>query len=801
MKKKFFISVFAFLSFLSFSQVITVRDNETLSPLEMVTIKCENTKIYTTTNSKGRADISSFKKAEKIEIRCLGYKTLVISYNDLKMKNFELLMLPSILTVDPVVISATKTSQLSTEVPSRIVSISAKTVKLQNPQTAADLLGISGKVFIQKSQQGGGSPMIRGFATNRLLYTIDGIRMNTAIFRAGNIQNVISLDPFATENTEVFFGPGSVIYGSDAVGGVMSFRTLTPQLSVDSLILVSGNAVLRYSTSNNEKTGHFDVNLGWKKWALVSSISSFEFGDLKMGSHGPDEYLRNVFVQRQDSIDVIVTNKDNRIQNPSGYSQINLMQKIRFRPSEKWDFQYGFHYSETSEYSRYDRHVRYKNGLPRYGEWNYGPQIWMMNLISVTSFSENSFYDELSIKAAQQFFEESRISRDLNNNTRETRLEKVDAYSLNLDLSKSINSKNELNYGAEIVSNIVKSIGIDTDISSGEEIAGPARYPNSTWGSYALFASDRYKFSEKIRLVSGLRYNFFSLNAKFDTAFYPFPFTEANLNKGSLTGSLGMVYKPTEKWVVNIGIASGFRTPNVDDLGKVFDSEPGSVTVPNPDLTSENVYNLDFGIAKVFSDWLKLDFTVYYTLLDNAMVRRDYTLNGLDSIVYAGEMSKVQAVQNAAKANVYGLQAGVEIKLPLGFGFSSDFNYQKGEEEMDDGTVSPSRHAPPTYGISRISFKKENLEMQFYAVYSDSKTFEELPEEEKGKDYIYAIDNDGNPWSPAWVTLNFKAMYKLSDQLTLSVGLENITDRRYRPYSSGIVAPGRNFLISLRAGF
>jgi hemoglobin/transferrin/lactoferrin receptor protein len=801
MKKKIFLGVFAFLSLLSFSQVITIKDKETGSPLEMVTIKCENTKIYTTTNSKGKADISAFKNSEIIEIRCLGYETAKTPYSELIKGIPEIRLVPTILTVDPVVISANRRTQLSNEVPSKITSIPAKAVKLQNPQTAADLLGISGMVFIQKSQQGGGSPMIRGFATNRLLYTIDGVRMNTAIFRAGNIQNVISLDPFATESTEVFFGPGSVIYGSDAIGGVMSFRTLTPQLSVDSFMLVSGNAVLRYSTANNEKTGHFDVNLGWKKWALVSSFSSFEYGDLKMGSHGPKEYLRNVFVQRQDSVDVIVTNKDNRIQNPSGYSQINLMQKIRFRPSEKWDFQYGFHYSETSEYSRYDRHVRYKNGIPRYGEWNYGPQIWMMNLLSISSYSENAIYDELSIKAAQQYFEESRISRDLNKDLRETRVEKVDAYSFNLDLNKAVCAKNELNYGAEIVSNIVNSFGVDKDISSGVESTGPARYPNSNWGSYALYVSDRHKISEKIRLVGGLRYNIFNLHAKFDTTFYPLPFTEASLNKGSVTGSMGLVYKPNDKWIVNFALANGFRTPNVDDLGKIFDSEPGSVTVPNPELKSETVWNVDFGVAKVFSDWLKLDVTVFYTILENAMVRRDFTLNGLDSIVYAGEMCKVQAVQNAAQANVYGLQAGVEIKLPLGFGFSSDFNYQKGEEEMDDGTVSPSRHAPPTYGISRISFKKENLEMQFYAVYSDSKTFDELPEEEKGKDYIYAIDSDGNPWSPAYFTLNFKAMYKLTDQLSVSAGLENITDRRYRSYSSGIVAPGRNFVISLRASF
>ena len=164
--------------------------------------------------------------------------------------------------LDEIVVSANRWKQNSKSIPQKISVITASKVALQNPQTAADLLTISGKVFMQKSQQGGGSPMIRGFATNRLLYAIDGIRMNAAIFRGGNIQNVISLDPFATESTEVLFGPGSVMYGSDAIGGVMSFQTLTPQFSSEEKAFVTGSAVTRYSSANNEKTGHFDVNVG-----------------------------------------------------------------------------------------------------------------------------------------------------------------------------------------------------------------------------------------------------------------------------------------------------------------------------------------------------------------------------------------------------------------------------------------------------------------------------------------------------------------------------------------------------------
>ncbi|NVK64121.1 MAG: TonB-dependent receptor [Flavobacteriales bacterium] len=801
MKKIFITWLLLGLCTIAQSQTITIKNKETGAPIEAANLRSESPRAYATTNARGQADISMFKGAKAIQIGTFGFKTETRSYTELESSSFELSLTPSNLDLEGVVISATRWNQSSSNVPSKIISISPTDVALQNPQTAADLLGISGKVFIQKSQQGGGSPMIRGFATNRLLYTIDGVRMNTAIFRAGNIQNVISLDPFAMENTEVFFGPGSVIYGSDAIGGVMSFQTLTPQMSLEDKPLVTGKAVSRYATANSEKTAHFDINVGWKKWAMVTSVSANDFGDLRMGSKGPDEYLRPFYVQRIDSMDVVVTNDDPKVQKPSGYSQINMMQKIRFKPNEKWDFQYGFHYSETSEYARYDRHIRYKNGLPRYGEWSYGPQKWMMNNFNITHTGNNAVYDEMTIRLAQQSFEESRITRDINKPDRETRIEEVEAYSANIDFVKSLGKKNKLFYGVEAVLNDITSTGINENISTGDISAGATRYPQSSWASYGVYVTDQFKVSDKFLLQAGFRYNQFQLDAAFDTTFYPFPYTSAKLNNGALTGSLGFVYRPSNKWVISANAASAFRSPNVDDIGKVFDSEPGSVVVPNPNLQAEYAYNMDVSVAKVFGDVVKLDLTGYYTLLQNALVRRDYTLNGQDSILYDGTLSQVQAIQNAAVANVYGVQAGLEVKLPNGFGLSSDFNYQLGEEELDDGTRSPSRHAAPWFGVTRFIYNAHRLNMQLYVMYSGEKSFEDLPEGEKGKDYIYAIDENGNPYSPGWYTLNFKAMYSFATNFAVSAGLENITDQRYRPYSSGIVAPGRNFILSVRYTF
>jgi hemoglobin/transferrin/lactoferrin receptor protein len=782
-------------------QIITVVDSLTQEPLELVVLTSSSTRSIVMTNADGQADISAFANAEGIEIRSLGYQTVRRSYLELQSSNFQINLQREEISLDQIVVSGSKWSQGSREIPSRITSISAREIALQNPQTAADLLGISGEVFIQKSQQGGGSPMIRGFSTNRLLYVVDGVRMNTAIFRSGNLQNVISLDPFAIESAEVLFGPGSVIYGSDAIGGVMTFSTLTPQLSFTDETLITGKGIARYSSANNEMTGHFDITTGWKKWAMVSSITSNDYDDLRMGSHGPDEYLRPFYVQRADEMDQIITNTDPRVQTPSGFSQINFMQKFMHVPNAEWELNYNFHYSETSPYSRYDRHIRYKNGLPRYGEWNYGPQIWMMNHLKVHHKPFGKLYDQMTVNLALQKFEESRIDRDIQDVERHNRREQVDAYSMNFDFTKTLRSKDQLFYGVEGVVNDVQSTGIDENILTGEEMEGPSRYPQAKWSSYGAYLNYLMRIHNRLTVQGGLRYTLFDLDATFDTRFYPFPFTNAEIENSAVTGSLGMMLSPTDKWTFSANFATGFRSPNVDDAGKVFDSEPGYVIVPNPDLLAEYAYNFEAGFARILGKNVKVDVTGYYTLLKNAMVRRDFSLNGADSILYDGELSRVQAIQNAAKANVYGLQAGLEIKLPSGFGLTADVNYQIGEEELDDGTTSPSRHAAPFFGMSSLRYNENNLSLMLYTQFSAKKEFEDLPQEEQAKTELYAIDDNGDPYSPAWYTLNFKASIHFEKNFTITAGLENITDVRYRPYSSGIAGAGRNFNLAIRLGF
>lgn len=803
MNRFYLLSLFTLLVGLAHGQIVTILDDTTDKPLELVTLSSETPPAFEVSNSEGQVNLDSFKGAEVIYFRCLGYEYFVTSYDNLMKMGDTVRMTASEITLDKAIISASRWKQNKQEVPERIITISPADVALQNPQTAADLLGSTGEVFIQKSQLGGGSPMIRGFSTNRLLYVVDGVRMNTAIFRSGNLQNVISLDPLAIEGTEVLFGPGSIVYGSDAIGAVMSFQTLTPRLSLKNTPYISGKALGRFSSANNEQTFHFDANVGWKKWAMVSSFTYSEFGDLRMGSNGPDDYLDAFYIERQNGADVVVANPDPLVQRPTGYSQHNFMQKIRFAPNRKWDFQYGFHYSESSEFARYDRLIRTRNGEPRSAVWNYGPQLWMMNNLHIQHRHETVAYDQMSIRLAHQEFEESRIDRDFNDPIENERLENVQAYSVNVDFTKFLSERFKIFYGGEWVLNDVVSRALALNIETGELNRASSRYPDASWKSTAGYLSAEFDLTEKLILEGGIRYNQFGIEADFEDNldFFPFPESSASINNAATTGSIGLIYNPDEKTSISVDASTAFRAPNVDDIGKVFDSEPGSVVIPNPDLEAEYAYNLEANVSKILGKAFKVDLTGYYTLLDGALVNRNFQLAGQDSIFYDGELSQVQALQNAAQTTVYGIQIGLEVRLPGGFGLASRFNYQFGEEELEDGTTSSSRHAAPAFGMTRLTYRTGDLRLELNSHYMMERSFEDLPVGEQNKPHIYAKDENGDPYAPAWYTVNFKAIYELDSHFTVSAGLENITDQRYRPYSSGLTAPGRNLIISLQARF
>lgn len=780
-------------------QDIQILDELSEEPIGFVTITQANSKAFAISDINGKAKLEAFDYTQNISFYIIGYARKEISWEELNTTNSLVYLTPQSIAIEPIVVSTSRWNQSNGKDPSKISRINSKDISTQNPQTAADMLGKSGEIFIQKSQQGGGSPMIRGFSANRLLYAVDGIRMNNAIFRSGNLQNVISIDPLSIERSDVIFGPGSVSYGSDAIGGVMSFITKLPDLRES---IASGTGLIRYSSANQELTAHADVSYGNQKWSALTSITYNQYNDLRMGSrNGEEVYLLKSYAERANNEDIALLNDDPLIQKNTGFNQYSLLQKIRYQPNKNWDVQLGLHYATTTDYGRYDRLIRNTTGVPISAEWYYGPQEWLMANLQTFHTSNNPIFDKSITRVAYQKFGESRHDRDFGTNIRSNRYEDVDAISFNYDLLKRIASNSQLSYGIEGIYNKVNSSGNAINIVNNTTNIINPRYPNSDWYSMAAFANVSHKVSESLLIDGGFRYNYFDLSAKFDTTLFALPFDGVNLNNNGISGSLGLAYRPNDTWYFALNGSTGFRSPNVDDMGKIFDSEPGNVVVPNPDLSAENAYNIESSISKLISDKIKIDATGYYTLLKDGMIRRNFTFEGKDSILYDGQLSQVQSTINAANINIFGLQARIEIQLPYNIKIYSTINVQQGEEELDNGQKSPTRHAAPTYGLIRISKKINKLYVELNSQFSAGYEYSQLPFTEASRPYLYAMDLDGNPYSPSWYTINLTTNYKINQHFTVNLGVENILDRQYRPYSSGLVAPGINGIFSIKGTF
>jgi hemoglobin/transferrin/lactoferrin receptor protein len=223
--------------------------------------------------------------------------------------------------------------------------------------------------------------------------------------------------------------------------------------------------------------------------------------------------------------------------------------------------------------------------------------------------------------------------------------------------------------------------------------------------------------------------------------------------------------------------------------------------VPNPDLEAEYAYNYEVGANLNFDNVLKIEMAGYITQLKDALVRRDFDLDGQKQIEYQGELSNVQAIQNAAKAEVYGFEVGMEVNFYEDLQLTSQYNITDGFEEDDEGNKNPIRHAAPQFGNAHLIWTKGKLKLDAFTVYNGQFDFEDLAPSQQNNDFLYAKDANGNPYSPKWYTLNLGGQYRINEAITINAVLENITNQRYRPYSSGITAPGTNLIVAATFNF
>ncbi len=746
-------------------------------------------------NFQGIIDLSEFKSNDSINIQHPSFENKkilksLIDANQIKLKS-------KIINIDEVIFSVNKWEESINEVTNKAIILSEQKINEIAPQTSADLLEKSGEIFVQKSQLGGGSPMMRGFSANRILLTLDGIRLNNIIYRGGNLHNIIGIDPNILEGVEVLFGPASVIYGSDALGGAINFKTKDPIFNSNKTVFFNSQKI-QYNSSSNSK--HYSINFGFnsKKIGTITSFSFNSFQDLRSGTKRSKNYInfgyRDDFVIRDyiNNTDNIIINNNRNIQKFSGYSQLDLINKINFKINKNMNLVHGIYLSKSSNIPRYDRLILYDELLtPKYSEWFYGPNYFLMNKIELNNFKKTKYYDAFKFNFSNQIIKESRHSRRFNSDFINNRNERVDIVSVNLDFDKKY-SNDEIFYGYEFIFNNVNSDGNRNNIVSNESVNISSRYPDggTVYYSNSLYISYKRQVG-KIFSNVGLRGNSSKLQSNLSNNFFKFPFSEINLNTSSISGNIGIRYNYMNS-SFKIQYSNGFRSPNLDDLGKVFDSEPGNIIIPNAELEPEYVNNYEINYEYKTTKF-KIINTLFYIKLNNAIIRNDGKFNGEDSIVYDGILSKIQQLDNGGKAYVYGFSNFIKFKLNNIFNLEHTISFNKSKDKINN---RPLRHSSPLFGRLSLTYSKRKIKIGYNINYNGKKKLKDFSSSELNKLYLYTQYG-----SPSWVTHNLFFNLNYNYFINFDFGIDNIFDIHYRTYSSGISAPGRNIRVGLNLKF
>jgi len=822
-----FLVSFTIINF-NYSQTeISVLDGLTGQPIPSVLVFNKNQTETILTDKEGKFDLNIFKLNDSIFFSHVSYEKKSVFFNDLKDKSVFSLN-PQMMGLDEVVLAVGRSKQRLKYISRKVSLIGSKELSSNVNKTGAEILYAAGGIHIQKSQSGGGSPVIRGFEANRVLLVVDGVRMNNTIYRSGHLHNSITIDPNYLERIEVLYGPSSVSYGSDAIGGVVHYFTRIPKFSEDREIKFKKKRL--YNLTNKSKTRNYQLTATNRNWGLFSSLSISDYGDIIMGKnrrHGFENWgLVSHFSEnnRDNFFANPSVNSNPNIQRNTAYGQTDFITKVNLKLNNESNLIFNFQASKSSKINRFDKLSELNSNQDlKFAEWYYGPQKRIM-LSSILNLSPSKIFDKGKLIFSYQSIGESRHKRRFDSEILHNQTEKLDLYSINGDFSKTLIQNSEFLYGFEYTHNNLysKSISNRIDISNPSiflnEFKSLTRYPNdkATHSSLAGYFNYLKKINTYSNLNFGLRlsnnkvnlgWNFSSeefLNNDLNVIFLN-QFERLNLKNLSLTGNLGYVTRIMRNNKVSFNISSGYRSPNIDDIGKIRENA-GILLIPNIEIKPEKAYTIDFGWTN-YSNNFNSSLNIYYTILDGTIGRdifydsSDETTNDSSTIIYQNEEVLTMANYNLGQSKVYGFNYSIDFNVFKNVNLNGNVTYTKGSK-LKSGSPMPS--IPPVFGDFKLNWKYSNNQLVLSYKFSKNKASDtySLGGEDRLEETPYFINDNGifeYLGMPKWAIFNISSIHKVKifkRLIDLNFSIENIFDIHYKQFASGISSPGRNFNIS-----
>ena len=806
-------------------QSLRIVDAVTGYPVQDVVAYNIQGKANTTSDAKGLINLSVFSAEDQVYFEHIGYESLLMRISELQSST-QLALYPDTQRLGEIILSVSRTKDEKKRVSKQVSILSGRDITSIVPNTSAELLREAPGVRIQQSQGGGGSPVIRGFEANRILLVVDGVRMNNAIYRSGHLHNAISIDPFSLSRAEVIYGPSSVGYGSDALGGVVHYFTKEPRPGdAQPWRFFVANS---YDTRHEHAINHIDITHSKDNWASLTSVSYYLFGDIYMGrqrSHGyPDWGLVQEFSKNNRNFyeESASANPNPIRQRNTGYNQIDLMQKFVFQPNPENKWVLNLQYSGSSDIPRFDKLMERRDGELRYASWFYGPQKRLLISPKYSFTTDKKWLREGVITLAYQQLEESRVQRKFGSFLRETLIEDLDVFSANADFNVTVNQSKKLAYGFEFTHNELQSIGFNQNlVVEGNEVIDlvdyaliPSRYPSESGFYTTLAAYIDYKLNidQKNTFNAGARIT----NTQLKAAWNEQALIDARLGKttnrsNALNLSLGYVFRPNDLWELRSVVASGFRAPNIDDIGKIREKQ-GKLTVPNPELRPEYAYTADLGLSRYFGQRTSfVQLNLFYTILYNYIARQPYMLpfddssTSFETVTHLGDELETWANTNVGEATLRGASLQWTTKLHKNLTYNGHVNYTYGVTRVEQIPV-PS--ILPWQGAQHLSISNRRLNGQLSFVFAGQKHPEDFSDggedglEETPIIGVSAITGENEyAGTPSWNRFDFRLTYNINANAKVGIDLYNIFDVHYKEFASGISAPGRSLRLRLQHRF
>ncbi|MGZ5245901.1 MAG: TonB-dependent receptor [Flavitalea sp.] len=716
---------------------IRIEDGKDRKPLENASVFSEAGRLFI--SNQGGFVIIDKRLSGKLVISYTGYYPTEINADTISMNEIVVLLRSSVLMNEQVVVTAQRRTQWDRTVPYTVQRTDKKSLDEYLPRTVPEALSNTTGVFIQKTNHGGGSAFVRGLTGNQTLLVYDGVRLNNSIYRYGPNQYLNTIDAYSIGSMEVAKGTGSVQYGSDAIGGVI--QLFSQDLAFSEKKSFRGSRFAAKSmTGDMDKTLRGQVNFSNENFAFAGGVTARRFGDLI----GGDTTGRQM---------------------PSGYDDIANDLKVKFRLNDNSNLTINHNMVD-----QFDVPVYHKVKLENFAVNLSDKQRRMMQYIRYDLQTNNRLFNSIEITTAHQQNVEKRSSRKNGSQVLRREMDKVTGLSLTGDISSVIKKGWTANSGIEIYRDRVNSTREDLNLNTNAGVSSRGLYPNeSAITNYAVYSLHHLSYKKWI-LDLGLRYHQSDIKIK-DTSL-----GEVNLNPGAVVGNIGLLYAVSKTQSIYASASSGFRAPNIDDLGTlgVVDFR---YEVPTGDLSPEKSLHMELGY-KLRSRKLSISANLFTIRLQDLITRNkkdDEIINGYP--VYSKE--------NTEAANISGAEAEINYAILDGLFFSGSAAYTYGWNETKK---EPLRRIPPVHGRLLLRYSKNNFMTGLEYQYAGKQG-----RLAKGDTEDNRIPVGG---TPGFNLVNCYAGYQVKN-VSIQLALQNLFNIDYRTHGSGINGYGRSLSLQV----